>query len=180
MNNYQNRKSNIFPIIIAIIFLILFLERDNIIYYIAYNEKKDGLEFDGGFRYTNRVNKNEVYIKLLPNFSDNGGNFNYFIDKNGTGFRSNSGERCHLTVNYVANYKNAEHLAQGISNFFKISYEKTNLNGRECYHLSYHNTFDKIIYLFDYKRKILIIEGESTNNECSNQLDEMAKTISFK
>lgn len=180
MNNYQNRKSNIFPIIIAIIFLVLFLERDNIAYYSAFNEKKDGLEYNGEIRYTNNVNKNVISLKLLPNFSDTGVSHNYYINKNGTGITSSSGETCSLIIDYVANYKNTEHLAQGISNFYKISYEKISLNGRECYHLSYYSRLYKILYLFDYKNRILMVEGEASNNECYSQLDEMAKTISFK
>jgi hypothetical protein len=179
-DNQINKKksSNPFLIIIVVIGLLLFLNRGNIASYMSFNNKKDGLEYDGEIRYTNKVNKNDVTFQIIAGYSDIGDSNNYFIRK----IDSNSGrigvETCELKIDYVANYKNAEHLAQGIANKFNISYAKDNIGGRECYHLSYSNRmFNNIIYLFDYNNKLLIVEGKASNDECNNQLEQMARTI---
>ena len=177
MNKTTKKNSN--PIVLIIILLlILFPGRsalNNIKLNKEFNNKIDGLEYNGDIHYSNNINKNKITIEIPENFDDKSSRKTYFIDKKGTG--EGTGKICSLMIDSVANYKNAEHLSQGIARFNGTESEKVNINGTTWYHTKRERTPSEHNYLLEYDNKIIIIETQFTSEECEKELLDIVQTV---
>ena len=175
MENQKKAKKipNIVILILCIILIALIYRR------IYQAQTKDGLNFTGDIRYQNNINKNNIKITIPSNFKDTGGKNNYLISRDGENpvFSANL---CSIMIDNALNYKNAEHLAEGMSNFYKTNYEKRTIGGYSWYYLSTNKTFHTQYYLTDYKGKLIIMTAESLSNDCDQELEIIINSISLK
>ncbi len=179
MNNTP-KKSN--PLLLIVILIIVLVPGRNLLNHIKlnreFNNKTDGLEYNGNIRYSNNINKNKITISIPESYDDKSSRSTYNIDKKGTGLQT--GKICSLLIDSVANYKNAEHLSQGIAKFNGTESEEVAINGTKWHHTKRERTPNNHTYLLDYDNKIIIIEAQYTSEECEKELLEIVKTVKVK
>ena len=180
MNNTNKKRSN--PILLIIIILVILLPGRSALNSIKinkeFNNKKDGLEYNGNIHYSNSINKKKITLEIPENFDDKSSRNTYLLDKKGTG--EGTGKTCSIMIDSVANYKNAEHLSQGIAKYNNTESEKVNINGTTWYHTKRERTPNEHNYLLDYDNKIIIIETKFTSVECEKELLDIVQTVKVK
>ena len=67
-----------------------------------------------------------------------------------------------------------------MSKFYKVDYDKVEIDGKKWYHIEENRIYHNQYYLIEYKNNILMINMEYGFESCGNDLQSIVDSIQLK